>query len=299
MRPRMHKQTHTLTLTLTLTHRTRWPAARPSPGGGPSRSTVSSPRSARAVARAASGFSNLLSFPSSLLCLLQLSFWRRPPSRSCSRVGGGGGRSTAWPAPDSLSGACAGLAGIEFPTAHTPLLAGSCKSSVPRHHYHCRAARRTWVDTCHLPACFLRREKPAVLEGCTKKPTHWPMARSMGPHSHTRLCSRQNTTPAQHQPFPTLPPRAQNQGLLFPGNDSGTTGDQAGAKLQCPSRTRDGLHPGRRSRHIFNIEMVLEGRGEGGRPGREGGQGGGKRIDPTAVRPTTASPCATIKTALG
>ncbi len=84
-------------------HRTRWPAAclqgRPSPGGGPSRSAVSSPRSARAVARAASGFSNLPRlppFPSSVLCLLQLSFWRRPPSRSCSRVGGGGGRPTAW-----------------------------------------------------------------------------------------------------------------------------------------------------------------------------------------------------------
>ncbi len=99
------------------------------------------------------------------------------------------------------------------------------------------------------------------------------MARSMGPHSHTRLLPTEyhpSTAPALSNPAP----RAQNQGLRFPGNDSGTTGDQAGAKLQCPSRTRDGLHPGRLSRHISISRWCWRGgvreRGQGGRPGGEG-----------------------------
>lgn len=149
------------------------------------------------------------------------------PAPAAGRGGGGGGRAS-WNRRPHRS-------------HHLLRCAGSCKSSAGRHHRdHSRAS------TSLLSAGLF------LLLPCENPPSWRPHLRNGEPSQVHGSALPHPPAPVAIPPQltqPTLtsnPARAQNQGLLFPGNDSGT-GDQASAnKMQCPHHTGEtGLHPTR------------------------------------------------------
>jgi hypothetical protein len=239
---------------------TRWPAASCSSAdgkGGPLyRQQIGGLCSIRVFSTICSSERSLKRHPLPPLLLafasvIRAHTWRRPLPAPAAGGGGPAGRSLRHGLAVGSWNSTSPPAGRYSPIPHRAAFAGSCKSSAGRHHLTfeqspaecsiCRAAC-FFFGAKEVPKAAVKETAPH--RGGRVETLHrpWP-----GPWIGAPTPARSRATQFPRYTslttffcFPTLLEPRTKAGS-FPGNDVGT-GDPTGAKMQHPSRARDGLH---------------------------------------------------------